>query len=114
MKEEGNGMRKRSRAGLSVVLFLPFLVFVLLTPFLDAKAGGKPLLTLQDPQLFRMGIIAFRAVGEGGTEIDDLELPFGSPSGGPESQTESLETARMAVPGNPQGGQAVVPSKPAQ
>lgn len=49
------------------------------------NAGGQPLLTVQDPQPLKPGIIAFRAVGEGGTEIDDLVLTPGSASSG--SQT---------------------------
>ena len=50
------------------------------------SAGGQPLLTVQDPQPLKPGIIAFRAVSkEGGTEIDDLVLTPGSVSSG--SQT---------------------------
>lgn len=49
------------------------------------NAGGQSLLTVQDPQPLKPGIIAFRAVGEGGTEIDDLVLTPGSASSG--SQT---------------------------
>lgn len=49
------------------------------------SAGGQPLLTVQDPQPLKPGIIAFRAVGEGGTEIDDLVLTPGAASSG--SQT---------------------------
>jgi len=44
------------------------------------SAGGQPLLTVQDPQPLTPGAISFRAVGEGGTEIDDLTLTPGSTS----------------------------------
>ena len=56
------------------------------------NAGGQPLLSAQDAQPLKPGIVAFRGFG-GGTEIDDLVLAPGSASG--------------AVP-------AVQPSKPAQ
>lgn len=80
------------------------------------KAGGKPLLTVQDPQPLEPGIVAFRAVGEGGTEIDDLVLTIGPASGSaPSSPGGSQGTTPMPVPGAPQGGSpAAEPSKPAQ
>jgi len=80
------------------------------------KAGGQPLLAVQDPQPLDPGIVAFRAVGEGGTEIDDLVLTLGSASGSsPASPGGSQETTPMPVPGAPQGGGSKVePSKPAQ
>jgi len=44
------------------------------------SADGQPLLTVQDSQPLTPGAISFRAVGEGGTEIDDLVLTPGSAS----------------------------------
>lgn len=61
------------------------------------NVGGQPLLTVQDPQPLKPGAISFRAVGEGGTEIDDLVLTPGSVSGG--SQTgQTLEPAQLLDP----------------
>ena len=55
------------------------------------SADGQPLLTVQDPQPLTPGAISFRAVGEGGTEIDDLVLT-------PVSASSSSQTVQPSKP----------------
>ncbi len=82
---------------------------------ISVNVGGQSILTVQDPQPLEPGIVMFRAVGEGGTEIDDLVITSASTSGAVQAiQGGSWETTPMSVPGTPYGGSpALPPSMPA-
>lgn len=69
------------------------------------SVGGQPMLPVQDPQPLGTGMIAFRAVGQGGTEIDDLVLTLGSASSSsPIIQGGSQGTTPVSPPETPQQG----------
>lgn len=54
------------------------------------SVGGQPLLSAQDAQPLKPGIVAFRGFG-GGTEIDDLVITLGSTSAAPAVQPKAAQ-----------------------
>jgi hypothetical protein len=82
---------------------------------ISVNVAGQPLLTVQDPQPYEPGIIAFRAVGTGGSEIDDLVLTVGPASGSAPSSPGGSQGGNMPVPAEPQSeGPAGATATPAQ